>query len=173
MQGIKALADQRVLGDLGTLVPSIYSVNKSHWLINKPNVGECGRCLWNESAVFCSSSEPAWQPGPVSLSPKGCSGCTQWAGGIVADVASCFPTFFPRSLWFLLGMYFPVRWRWSSLCRKWAHSGSICCCQETSSSPDFITGHMGWCRIFLGRFSISQGAASTGMGNVEVQTSMT
>lgn len=168
MQGIKALADQRVSGDLGTLVSSIYSVNKSHWLINKPNVGECGRCFWNKSAVFCSSSEPAWQPGPVSLSPKGCFGCRQWAGQIVADVASCFPAFLPRSLWFFPGMCLDsVRWRWSSLCRKWAHSGSICCCQ-TSSSPSSITGDMGWCRICLGRFNISQGAASTGMGNVEV-----
>lgn len=76
-------------------------------------MGECGKCLWNKSAVFCSSSEPAWQPGPVSPSPKGCFGCRQWDGGIVADVASYCPAFLPRSLWFLPGMCFDsVRWRW-------------------------------------------------------------
>jgi len=39
MQDIKDLADQRVLGDPGAIVSSIYSVKKFHCLINKPYVG--------------------------------------------------------------------------------------------------------------------------------------
>lgn len=171
MQGIKALANQRVLEDLGTLVSPIYSVNKSHWLINKSNVGKCGRCLCNKSAV---AAAPQSQHGSLVLShfPQRAAldAGSQLEELLQIEHLASQPSY-PRSLWFLPGMCFDsVGWRWSRQCRKWADPGSICCCQGTSSSPSSITGDMGWCRIWLGRFNVSQGAASTGMGNVEEQT---
>lgn len=41
---------------------SVYSVNKFPWLINKPYVGECGRCLWKrKSCVTAAPRSPGWE----------------------------------------------------------------------------------------------------------------
>lgn len=141
MQGIKDLADQKVLGDPGTIVSSIYSANKSHWLINKPYVGECGRCLLlkKKKKKLCTAA------------PQSLYGSSE---NLYAVVPYLYPLHGPSDM---------------SMCR---FLRAVCCCWETSFSPSSIVGDMGWCRICLGRFNISQGATYIGMGNVEVQTSL-
>lgn len=55
MKCIKDLVIQRLFGDPGTIVWSVYSVNKFLWLINKPYVGECGRCLWKRKSCVTAA----------------------------------------------------------------------------------------------------------------------